>query len=107
MADDSDEIKVLSHMMIFRLSQVASTAIVARLDEIAPQLEKSMKGPKVGSDTVKQELERAAELQRSTVRAVSALHKVASPGTSSRFDTLVDDIQRGTYGVEFKDFANH
>ncbi|KAJ3534666.1 hypothetical protein NMY22_g6824 [Coprinellus aureogranulatus] len=44
LADDSDEIKVISHMMLFRLSQVAPTAVAQRLDEATPQLEKTMNG---------------------------------------------------------------
>ncbi|KAI5120871.1 hypothetical protein M0805_008243 [Coniferiporia weirii] len=103
LSDDSDEIKVLAHMMLFRLSGVAPTALAQRLDEITPQLEKTMKGPAVTKDTVKQDLERAAELQRSTLRAVAALHKSTAPGASARFDAFVDDIQRGQWGAEFKE----
>ena len=73
LADESDEIKVISHMMLFRLAQVAPTAVALKLDEIAPHLDKSVKGPTVTKDTVKQDVERAAELRRSTLRASAAL----------------------------------
>lgn len=105
LADDSDEIKVLSHMMISRLSQVAPTAVIQRLDEMTPALEKTVKGPTVTKDTVKQDLERTAELQRSTLRAVAALNRVTSAGSSSKFDTLVNEIQRGPMAVEFKELV--
>ena len=63
LTDDSDEVKVICHMMLFRLSQLAPTTIAQRLDDITPALEKSMKGATVTKDTVKQDLERALEEQ--------------------------------------------
>ncbi|KAK1235725.1 hypothetical protein PQX77_001032 [Marasmius sp. AFHP31] len=105
LADDSDEIKVISHMMMFRLSQVAPAAVAQRLDEATPHLEKTMKGAQVTKDTVKQDLERAAELQRSALRAVAALSKVGS-GVSPRFDTFVEELKKNpTWGVEFKELV--
>ena len=94
LADDSDEVKVICHMMLFRLAQVAPTAVAQRLDDLTPPLEKSMKGPAVTKDTVKQDLERAAELQRSTLRAVAALSKISQPGTSPKFDAFVAATKR-------------
>ncbi|EKM60594.1 uncharacterized protein PHACADRAFT_203767 [Phanerochaete carnosa HHB-10118-sp] len=106
LSDDSDEVKVICHMMLFRLSQVAPTAISQRLDDITPALEKSMKGATVTKDTVKQDLERAGELQRSTLRAVVALSKVAQPGASPRFDTLVENTRKSSeLGQEFQDLV--
>ena len=67
LSDDSDEVKVICHMMLFRLAQVAPTAISQRLDDITPALEKSMKGATVTKDTVKQDLERALEEQEDRV----------------------------------------
>ena len=92
--DDSDEVKVICHMMLFRLATVAPTAISQRLDDITPALEKSMKGATVTKDTVKQDLERAAELQKSTLRAVVALSRIAQPGASPKFDAFVEITRR-------------
>lgn len=92
-------------MMLSRLSQVAPTAVVQRLDEMTPALEKTMKGPTVTKDTVKQDLERMAELQRSTMRAIAALYRVAPHGSSAKFDSLVSDIQKGPMAGEFKELA--
>ncbi|KAG6910631.1 hypothetical protein DXG01_009140 [Tephrocybe rancida] len=103
LSDDSDEIKVISHMLLFRLAQVAPAAVSQRLDEATPQLEKTMKGANVTKDTVKQDLERAAELQRSALRAVVALSKIGL-GVSSRFDSFVDDVKKNpTWGPEFRE----
>ncbi|KAJ6614944.1 armadillo-type protein [Mycena sp. CBHHK59/15] len=105
LADDSDEIKVISHMMLFRLSQVAPAAVSQKLDEATPQLEKTMKGATVTKDTVKQDLERAAELQRSALRAVAALSKIGA-GVSPRFDAFVEELKKNPqWGVEFKELA--
>ena len=106
LSDDSDEVKVICHMMLFRLAQVAPTAISQRLDDITPALEKSMKGATVTKDTVKQDLERASELQRSTLRAIVALSKVAPLGASPRFDALVDSTKKSNeWGMEFQDLV--
>ena len=102
LADSSDEIKVICHMMLFRLSQVAPTAVAQHLNEAAPLLEASTKAPTVGKDTVKQDLERAAELQRSTLRAVAALSKIAPQGIAPQFDTLVGNLMR-TSSEEFRE----
>lgn len=107
LSDDSDEVKVICHMMLFRLAQVAPTAISQRLDDITPALEKSMKGATVTKDTVKQDIERAGELQRSTLRAVVALSKISSPGSSPKFDTFVEATKRSTeWSNEFKELGN-
>jgi len=104
LADDSDEIKVICHMMLFRLPQLAPAAVSQRLDEITPLLEKSMKGATVTKDTVKQDLERAAELQRSTLRAIVALSKVTGSGNSPKFDRFVAEVRMSSqWAAEFKD----
>ncbi len=107
LSDDSDEIKVICHMMLFRLSQVAPAAVAQYLDDATPHLEKTMKGATVTKDTVKQDLERAAELQRSALRAVAALSKIAG-GSSQKFELFVDDIKRNaTWGNEFRELVGH
>ena len=106
LSDDSDEIKVISHMMLFRLSQVAPAAVSQRLDEATPQLEKTLKGATVTKDTVKQDLERAAELQRSALRAVAALSKISGSGVAPKFDALVEELKMSPQlGNEFKELV--
>lgn len=101
--EDDDEVKVICHMMLFRLSQVAPTAVAQRLDDATPLLEKTMKGPAVTKDTVKQDLERTSELQSSTLRAVAALSKITTPGASPKFDALLEDTSRGPRASELKE----
>ena len=64
-----------------------------------------MKGPAVTKDTVKQDLERAAEQQRSALRAIAALSKINTPGTAPKFDALVEELRRGTWANEFKELV--
>jgi len=103
LADESDEVKVLSHMMLFRLSQVAPTTVSQRLDEVSPELEETVKGAQVTKDTVKQDLERAGELQRSALRAIAALSKISSPTVSPRMERLVESIEKGPMAREFRE----
>ena len=92
-------------MMLFRLSQVSPAAVARRLDDITPSLAKTMKGATVTKDTVKQDLERASELQRSALRAVAALSKI-SGGVSLKFDMLVDEVKRNpTWSNELKELV--
>ena len=83
LSDDSDEIRVISHMMPFRPSQVACGSATRRGD---PQLEKTMKGAIVTNDTVKQDLERAAENCSAWSPSSETLF------TSPEFDVAVSDI---------------
>ncbi|KAI9445588.1 TIP120-domain-containing protein [Lactarius indigo] len=105
LADVSDEIKVICHMILFRLAPLAPTAVAQRLGEATPLLEASMKGPTVGKDTVKQDLERAAELQRSTLRAVAALSKIAGTGSAPRFDAWVAELKKSEWRNELNELV--
>ncbi|KAH9982078.1 TIP120-domain-containing protein [Lactifluus volemus] len=103
LADVSDEIKVICHMILFRLAPVAPTAVAQRLGEATPLLEASMKGPTVSKDTVKQDLERAAELQRSTLRAVAALSKISGTGAAPRFEAWVAELKKSEWRNELNE----
>ncbi|KAF8139703.1 armadillo-type protein [Boletus edulis] len=117
LSDPSDEIKVLSHLLVSRLSSLTlcTPLLIARLDELTPALETTMQGTPVTKDTVKQDLERAAELRRSTMRAVAALMKVVAIGSAAgasatggtqKFEAFVDDVKRNEqWGLEFRELV--
>ncbi|KIJ68853.1 hypothetical protein HYDPIDRAFT_82664 [Hydnomerulius pinastri MD-312] len=117
LADPSDEIKVLSHLLLSRLSSISLCIplLIARLDELTPALETTMRGAPVTKDTVKQDLERAAELRRSTMRAVAALVKVLAVGTAAgatstggtlKFEVFVEEVKRNDqWGSEFRELV--
>lgn len=73
-----------------------------------------MQGTPVTRDTVKQDLERAAELRRSTMRAVTALMKVVAIGSAAgvptggtqKFEAFVDEVKRNEqWGHEFRELV--
>jgi len=103
--DEANEIKVLCHMMLFRLAQVAPTAVSQRLDDLAPQLAEGMKSHNVEKNTVKQDVERTNELQRSTLRAIAALSKISTVGNAPAFDKVVDSVSKNgsPWHQEFRD----
>lgn len=66
-----------------------------------------MKGAAVTKDTVKQDLERTAELQRSTLRAVAALYRHVPGGVNAQFDALVAGVKNSPqWGAEFKELTS-
>lgn len=89
--------------MLFRLSQLAPATVSQRLDEVSPELEDAIKGAQVTKDTVKQDIERGAELQRSALRAIAALSKISSPSVSPRMDRLIESIEKGPLAREFRE----
>lgn len=115
LSDPSDEIKVLAHLLLGRLSTITLCVplLLARLDALTPALEATMRGAPITKDTVKQDLERAAELRRSTMRAVAALVKVivvgnatgaVTTGATQKFEVFAEDIKRNEqWGVEFRE----
>lgn len=92
-------------MMLFRLSQVAPAVLAQRLDEITPELERTMQGGVVTKDTVKQDIERTAELQRSALRAIAALSKINALGNSVRFDRCVENISKSQWASDFNELV--
>ena len=117
LTDPSDEIKVLAHLLLGRLSTITLGVplLLARLDALTPALETTMRGAPITKDTVKQDLERAAELRRSTMRAVAALVKVMAVGNAvgagatggtQKFEVFVEDIKRNDqWGLEFRELV--
>ena len=89
--------------MLFRMSQIAPAPTSQRLDEAAEPLGKTLQGVAVSKDTVKQDLERASELQRSALRAIAALSKISTPGLAPQFDVVVEQAKTGQYSNEFRE----
>jgi cullin-associated NEDD8-dissociated protein 1 len=92
-------------MMLHRLSQVAPSATAQRLDETVEPLQAAMKEPAVDKNTVKQDLEQAAELQRSALRAAAALNGVTglSHGGAPKFSAFVEGLEKGKWAAEFRE----
>lgn len=100
---DEDEIKVLCYLMLIRLSHIAPTTVASRLDQSTEAFSATI-NLKLKVNSVKQDHERTAELQRSALRALVALLRVSSPNTSPKFCQLVRDTSNHpTLGQDFKD----
>ncbi|RXW14859.1 hypothetical protein EST38_g10996 [Candolleomyces aberdarensis] len=64
-----------------------------------------MKGAAVTKDTVKQDLKRATQLQRSMLRAIAVLSKVRA-GVSPQFDACMEEIVKTQmWGTKFKELT--
>ncbi|KAA1077478.1 hypothetical protein PGT21_009666 [Puccinia graminis f. sp. tritici] len=102
---DEDEIKVLCYLMLIRLSHIAPTTIASRLDQSSEAFSATI-NLKLKDNSVKQDHERTAELQRSALRALVALLRVSSPSTSPKFCQLIKDTSNHpTLGSDFKELA--
>ncbi|PLW19619.1 hypothetical protein PCASD_18183 [Puccinia coronata f. sp. avenae] len=102
---DEDEIKVLCYLMLIRLSHIAPTTIASRLDQSTEAFSVTI-NLKLKDNSVKQDHERTAELQRSALRALVALLRVSSPSTSPKFCQLVKDASNHpTLGQDFKELT--
>ncbi|KIJ45062.1 hypothetical protein M422DRAFT_167119 [Sphaerobolus stellatus SS14] len=105
LVDPSDEIKVLCHLMLFRLAQIAPTPMAQRLNEVGDEFTTTMQAATVTKDTVKQDLERTAELQRSALRTIAALSKISTPGNAPLFDACVESVRKSSWSSEFQELV--
>ncbi|POW22830.1 hypothetical protein PSHT_00764 [Puccinia striiformis] len=102
---DEDEIKVLCYLMLMRLSHIAPTTIASRLDQSTEAFSATI-NLKLKDNSVKQDYERTAELQRSALRAMVALLRLSSPTTSPKFCQLIKETSNHpTLGQDFKELT--
>jgi hypothetical protein len=86
LADSAQEIKLLNHLIMQRISSLAPTALLSRLDEVAVPLKVSVDA-KPKANAVKQEIEKITDLVRSSVRTVAILSKVVSTAANEGMAT--------------------
>ncbi|KAJ3158045.1 Cullin-associated NEDD8-dissociated protein 1 [Geranomyces variabilis] len=91
LADPSNDIKILCHLMLQRLSYLSPTAVAQKLDETVEPLRTTLLA-KSKSNAVKQEVEKTNELVRSTARTVIILEGVSEVGVSPRFGDFVREV---------------
>ncbi|KIR43743.1 tip120-family protein [Cryptococcus deuterogattii 99/473] len=101
---DVNEVKILGLMLLLRLGQVSPESVIPRLDEVVESLKGMMKDVEVKEDTVKQDLERKAEMQRSTLRTVVPLYKSSTPQQAPAFHAFVENLLSNEKWKEFKDY---
>ncbi|WVN91012.1 uncharacterized protein L203_106258 [Cryptococcus depauperatus CBS 7841] len=101
---DVNEVKVLGLMLLLRLGQLSPESVIPRLEEVVDNLKAIMKDVEVKDDTIKQDLERKAEMQRSTLRAIVPLYKSSSPQQAPAFHQFVESLLATEKWKEFRDY---
>ncbi|KAJ1547675.1 Cullin-associated NEDD8-dissociated protein 1 [Nowakowskiella sp. JEL0078] len=99
LSDATHEIKVLAHLMLQRLSQLAPTAIAPKLDETMEPLRVAI-STKPKANAVKQELEKNAEMIRSAVRTVIVLSKISDAVVSPKFEDMNKELRGPNSGIQ-------
>ncbi|WWD22460.1 hypothetical protein CI109_106951 [Kwoniella shandongensis] len=101
---DVNEVKVLGLMLLLRLGQMAPTSVIPRLDDVAASLKVMMKDVEVKDDTVKQDLERKEEMQRSTLRTAVPLYKTSTAQQAPAFHAFVSSLLSSEKWRDFRDY---
>ncbi|GAA5846966.1 hypothetical protein JCM9279_006969 [Rhodotorula babjevae] len=100
---DEEEVKKLCYVMVSKMAHVAPTTVTQRLDETVSIFEETL-GIVLKDNAVKQEAERTLELQKSAVRCLAVLNKLASPAATPKFSAFIDTtVVNGKMAAEFKE----
>jgi len=98
---DHYDIKMLSHLMLIRLSAVAGPALLEGLDQLVEPLRATI-GTKAKEGAVKQEVERNDELIRSSLRAIVAITRIPNVESNIKFEEFLrQTIKTGEIGEKF------
>ncbi|KAI7790839.1 cullin-associated NEDD8-dissociated protein 2 [Triplophysa rosa] len=92
---DHYDIKMLTFIMLARLSKLCPGAVVQRLDRLVEPL-KATCTTKVKAGSVKQEFEKQEELRRSAMRAVAALLSISEVDKSPVMADFANQIRSNT-----------
>ncbi|RZB66666.1 cullin-associated NEDD8-dissociated protein 1 [Asbolus verrucosus] len=89
---DHYDIKMLTYLMVSRLSQICPGAVLQSLDRLVEPL-KATCTMKVKANSVKQEYEKQDELKRSALRAVVALLSIPDADKNQHLNEFVTQIK--------------
>ncbi|KAK0550334.1 hypothetical protein OC846_003719 [Tilletia horrida] len=101
---DDDGIKVLSSLMLLRLAAIAPVQVSQRLDEIAEPISAALR-IKLKDSATKQDVDKAAELQRAIFRVLIALEKLNT--SSQMFAQLVKDVRKSDRAAVLEELERH
>jgi len=93
---DQHDIALLSHTMLIRLTNVAPTAVMQKLDEAVDPLKATVQF-KSKENAVKSEIEKNTELVHSAIRVMVVLAKLSEQGSTPKFDAFVRDLKSGAW----------
>ncbi|CAG9855280.1 unnamed protein product [Phyllotreta striolata] len=89
---DHYDIKMLTYLMVARLSQICPGAVFQMLDKLVEPLRATLT-MKVKANSVKQEYEKQDELKRSAMRAVAALLSIPDADKNLHLNEFVSQIK--------------
>ncbi|XP_065897890.1 cullin-associated NEDD8-dissociated protein 1-like [Dysidea avara] len=92
---DHYDIKMLTYLLLMRLSKLRANALLQRMDKLIEPLKATIYA-KVKANSVKQEYEKQEELKRSALRAVSALSCIPDSDKSPQLLEFVNLIKSST-----------
>ena len=90
---DVDDIKLLAHLMLVKLSTINAACILEGLEGLVPPMNATLDN-KVKENATKQDIERNDELLRSCIRAVEALRRLGESQSSASFAAVLEKIQK-------------
>lgn len=89
---DHYDIKMLTYLMLVRLSNLCPTAVLQHIDRIIEPLRTTVQA-KVKANSVKQEYEKQDELKRSALRAVVALQQIPDADINPMLNDFIAQIR--------------
>jgi cullin-associated NEDD8-dissociated protein 1 len=101
---DVNEIKVLGLMLLLRLAELAPAIVEPHLDGVVEALKAIMKDLEVKEDTIKQDLQRKEEIQRSTMRTITPMFRMTSAAQAPAFHAYVASLLKSDQWKEFREY---
>jgi len=89
---DHYDIKMLTYLMVARVSQLCPGAVLQKLDKLVEPLKLTCT-TKVKANSVKQEYEKQDELKRSAMRAVAALLNISGADKHPQLNEFITQIK--------------
>lgn len=89
---DHYDIKMLTYLMLVRLSSLCPNAVLQHLDRIIEPLRSTVQA-KVKANSVKQEYEKQDELKRSALRAISSLQQIQDADINPLLTDFITQIR--------------
>merc|ERR1712080_92857 len=89
---DHYDIKMLTYLMVARVSQLCPGAVLQKLDRLVEPLKLTCT-TKVKANSVKQEYEKQDELKRSAMRAVAALLTIPGADKHPQLNEFITQIE--------------
>ncbi|RCH96938.1 Cullin-associated NEDD8-dissociated protein 1 [Rhizopus azygosporus] len=102
---DQHDIRMLAYLMLIRLSKVAPTTVIQKLDDLVDPLKVTLDF-KMRSNAVKQEVEKNQELIRADLRCIYALSPLCDGSVSPRFYQFINEVKTGPLATEFRSIAD-